>query len=87
MLLPGDRRVLVEQFAAPAPGIGEVVVRIKASAICRSDYQSVMRELNAVGYSGYVTMETGFHARTSDPDQIASDALRYRKAVESSLDR
>jgi protein FrlC len=51
------------------------------------DYQSVMRELNAVDYSGYVTMETGFHARTSDPDQIASDALRYRKAVESSLDR
>jgi threonine dehydrogenase-like Zn-dependent dehydrogenase len=37
MLLPGDRRVLVEQFADPAPGIGEVVVRIKASAICRSD--------------------------------------------------
>jgi len=37
VLLPGDRRVLVEKFADPSPGVGDVVVRVKASAICRSD--------------------------------------------------
>lgn len=37
VLLPGDRRVLVETFPEPTPGAGEVVVRVRASAICRSD--------------------------------------------------
>jgi L-iditol 2-dehydrogenase len=37
VLLPGDRRVLVQDFPDPEPGLGEVVVRVKASAICRSD--------------------------------------------------
>lgn len=37
VLLPGDRRVLVQDFPDPQPGVGEVIVRVKASAICRSD--------------------------------------------------
>src|SRR5262245_62700959 len=37
VLLPGDRRVVVTDFPDPTPGDGEVVVRVKASAICRSD--------------------------------------------------
>jgi len=37
VLLPGDRRVVVADFADPEPGTGEVVIRVKASAICRSD--------------------------------------------------
>jgi L-iditol 2-dehydrogenase len=37
VLLPGDKRVLVETFTDPVPGVGDVIVRVKASAICRSD--------------------------------------------------
>lgn len=37
VLLPGDRRVVLETFPDPTPEVGEVVVRVKASAICRSD--------------------------------------------------
>lgn len=37
VLLPGDKRVVVQDFPDPRPGVGEVVVRVKASAICRSD--------------------------------------------------
>lgn len=37
VLLPGDRRVLIEQFPDPSPQDGEVLIRVKASAICRSD--------------------------------------------------
>ncbi|MDQ1485742.1 MAG: L-iditol 2-dehydrogenase [Actinomycetota bacterium] len=35
--LPGDRRVEVVQRPMPSPGAGEVLVRTRASAICRSD--------------------------------------------------
>ena len=37
VLLPGNREVVVTSFANPKPAIGEAVVRVKASAICRSD--------------------------------------------------
>jgi L-iditol 2-dehydrogenase len=37
VLLPGDRRVVVTDFPEPEPEVGEVLVRVKASAICRSD--------------------------------------------------
>ena len=37
VLLPGNREVVVTSFANPKPAIGEAVVRVKASCICRSD--------------------------------------------------
>jgi propanol-preferring alcohol dehydrogenase len=37
VLLPGDRRVEVVERPDPTPGPGEVVVRTRASALCRSD--------------------------------------------------
>jgi propanol-preferring alcohol dehydrogenase len=36
-LFPGDRTVIIEHFPDPVPGMGEVVVRIKAAAVCGSD--------------------------------------------------
>src|SRR5690349_8129200 len=40
LVFPGDRRARIEQFDDPAPGHGEVVVAIKAAAICGSDMHS-----------------------------------------------
>jgi L-iditol 2-dehydrogenase len=37
VLLPGDRRVEVVDRPDPSPGPGEVVIRTRASCICRSD--------------------------------------------------
>jgi threonine dehydrogenase-like Zn-dependent dehydrogenase len=37
VLLPGDRQVQVVEREIPRPGPGEVLVRTRASAICRSD--------------------------------------------------
>ena len=37
VLLPGDRQVQVVERPIPVPGPGEVLVRTRASAICRSD--------------------------------------------------
>jgi threonine dehydrogenase-like Zn-dependent dehydrogenase len=37
VVLPGDRRAEVRDFARPEPGPGEVVVQIKVSGLCGSD--------------------------------------------------
>ena len=37
VLFPGDRQVRIVERAVPVPGPGEVLVRTRASAICRSD--------------------------------------------------
>ena len=35
--LAGERRVVVRQVPDPVPGVGEVVVRLRAAGICGSD--------------------------------------------------
>jgi propanol-preferring alcohol dehydrogenase len=37
VLFPGNRQVVVVERPTPAPGPGEALVRVRASAICRSD--------------------------------------------------
>jgi propanol-preferring alcohol dehydrogenase len=37
VLFPGDRQVVVVERPTPSPGPGEALVRVRASAICRSD--------------------------------------------------
>ncbi|MBA3415313.1 MAG: alcohol dehydrogenase catalytic domain-containing protein, partial [Chloroflexia bacterium] len=37
VLFPGDRQVVVVDRPMPEPGPGEVLIRLRASAICRSD--------------------------------------------------
>ena len=37
VLLPGIKKVVVEEFPIPTPKDDEVLVKIKSSAICRSD--------------------------------------------------
>ena len=40
LVFPGDRQARIEEFDEPTPGFGEVVVAIKAAAICGSDMHS-----------------------------------------------
>src|SRR5690349_11752293 len=37
VLLPGDRQLTVTEFADPEPGRGEVLVALRAAAVCGSD--------------------------------------------------
>lgn len=37
VLFPGDRQVVVVDRPTPEPGRGEVLIQLRASAICRSD--------------------------------------------------
>lgn len=40
LVFPGDRQARIENFDDPEPGFGEVVVAVKAAAICGSDMHS-----------------------------------------------
>lgn len=37
VIFPGDKKVEIREFEIPTPGRGEVLIKLKASAICRSD--------------------------------------------------
>lgn len=43
VVLPGDRRVEIREFATPEPGRGQVRVRMRASSICGSDLRAIYR--------------------------------------------
>lgn len=57
LLFPGDRRVKVEQFPDPTPGAGEVVVQIRAAALCGSDmysYRMLAEKRQGQGLAGII---------------------------------
>ncbi len=43
VVLPGDRQLEVREFPVPEPGHGQVLVRMKASALCGSDLRAIYR--------------------------------------------
>ena len=61
VLLPGGSRVELRQFPDPVPGIGQVVIRIKASSICGSDVRAIYREHLGKGAEGYIDGTIGGH--------------------------
>jgi protein FrlC len=56
-----------------APGDGKV------------DWLGVLQAVKDIGFAGYLTMETGFHARAVEPDAYARRGLAYMKALETQL--
>jgi protein FrlC len=45
------------------------------------DFGSVIAELTAMGYSGWLSMEIGCHGREDDPDALARDAIGHLRTV------
>jgi protein FrlC len=45
------------------------------------DFTSVVNELSAIGYDGWLTMEVGFNRRESDPDALARDAFAHVNGI------
>ncbi|MDQ0028484.1 alcohol dehydrogenase catalytic domain-containing protein [Arthrobacter bambusae] len=44
VVLPGDETVSVQSFEDPVPGAGEVLIRVKATAVCGSDLTALRGE-------------------------------------------
>jgi threonine dehydrogenase-like Zn-dependent dehydrogenase len=59
VVLPGQRRVLIERFPVPTPGHGQVLVKMKASSICGSDLRAIYREHLGQGPEAYQNVIAG----------------------------
>jgi len=57
--LPGDSTTVLKSVAVPAPGHGEVLLRMKASTICGSDIRCIYHEHLGKGPEGYQGVVAG----------------------------
>jgi len=53
LILPGNSTAELREFAVPAPGHGEVLVRMKSSTICGSDIRCIYHQHLGKGPEGY----------------------------------
>lgn len=72
--------------------MGEDLVHIHCADVNRAapgdgivDWIGVLQAAKDIGFSGYLTMEIGFHTREADPDNYARRALSYLKELEKNL--
>ncbi len=52
-ILPGNSTVEFREFTVPAPGPGQVLVKMRASSICGSDIRAIYRAHVGKGDEGY----------------------------------
>jgi threonine dehydrogenase-like Zn-dependent dehydrogenase len=53
VVLPGNSTVAFKEYPVPEPGVGQVLLRMKASSICGSDIRAIYREHLGKGPEGY----------------------------------
>lgn len=46
VVLPGNRRLDLQEFPIPEPGYGQVLIRMKASSLCGSDLRAIYRPID-----------------------------------------
>lgn len=59
VVLPGGRRVEIQDFPVPTPGHGQLLVKMKASSICGSDIRAIYREHLGHGPEAYQNVIAG----------------------------
>jgi 2-desacetyl-2-hydroxyethyl bacteriochlorophyllide A dehydrogenase len=59
VVLPGNSTVVFRDVPVPAPGHGQVLVRMKASSICGSDIRAIYREHLGTGPEAYQDVVAG----------------------------
>lgn len=57
--LPGNSTVVMKDFPVPAPGHGEVLIKMKSSTICGSDIRAIYHEHLGKGPEGYQDVIAG----------------------------
>jgi threonine dehydrogenase-like Zn-dependent dehydrogenase len=78
VLLPGGSRVELREFPEPVPGIGQVVVRVKASSICGSDVRAIYREHLGKGAEGYIDGTIGGHEPCGQVEAIGPGVMSVK---------
>jgi threonine dehydrogenase-like Zn-dependent dehydrogenase len=78
VLLPGGSRVELREFPDPVPGMGQAVVRIKASSICGSDVRAIYREHLGKGAEGYIDGTIGGHEPCGQVESVGPGVTSVR---------
>ncbi len=76
VFLPGGRDVVVEEVPRPAPGHGQVLVRMRASTICGSDLRAIYREHLGRGPEAYKDVIAG-HEPCGDLVEVGPGCRRF----------
>lgn len=77
VILPGQRRVEIRDFAIPEPGHGQVLVKMKASSICGSDIRAIYREHLGKGPEAYQNVIAG-HEPCGQIVELGPGCKRFR---------
>lgn len=78
VFLPGGRRVDIRDVPDPAPGHGQVVVRMRASTICGSDVRAIYREHLGHGPEAYRDVIAG-HEPAGEIVAVGPGCVRARE--------
>ena len=76
VFLPGQRRVEVREVARPRPGPGQVLVAMRASAICGSDIRAIYREHLGTGPEAYRGVVAG-HEPCGEVVEVGPGCRRF----------
>ncbi len=77
VFLPGDRRLELNEVGRPAPGRGQVLVRMRASSICGSDLRAIYRPVEqGSGPEAYRGVIAG-HEPSGEIVEIGSEVSRF----------
>lgn len=76
--LPGNSTVEIRDVAVPAPGHGEVLIRVEASTICGSDIRCIYHEHLGKGPEGYQGVIAG-HEPAGQIVETGPGCRRFKK--------
>ncbi|MDR1353840.1 MAG: zinc-binding dehydrogenase [Treponema sp.] len=76
--LPGNSTVVLKDAPIPAPGHGQVLVRMKACTICGSDIRAIYREHTGKGAEGYQGVIAG-HEPSGQVVEEGPGIRRFKK--------
>jgi threonine dehydrogenase-like Zn-dependent dehydrogenase len=78
VVLPGNRRVEVRDFAVPEPGHGQALIRMKASSLCGSDLRAIYRPIDqGSGPEAYRGVIAG-HEPCGMVERVGPGVTRFR---------
>lgn len=77
VILPGQRKVEIQEFPVPEPGYGQVLIQMKASSICGSDLRAIYREHLGAGPEAYQNVIAG-HEPCGQIVAVGPDSKRFK---------
>lgn len=79
-ILPGNSTVELKTFDVPAPGHGEVLIRMKSSTICGSDIRCIYHEHLGKGPEGYQTGMIAGHEPSGQVVEVGPGCRRFKES-------